>query len=246
MSASTSQSVPPRNTHDTLKVGGITPFTATDFPGMLAAVLFVQGCAWRCGYCHNTHLQERTPESPIAWQDVLDFLYRRSELIDAVVFSGGEPATDPALIEAIWAVRKMGFAIGMHSAGIYPRRLAEVLPWIDWIGLDVKAPFDRYEKVTGIADSGKQARASLDAILESGVDYEVRTTVHPTLHDDNDIIELASSLEAIGVTHYALQVFRKQGCTDHGLNAASTAGYPSEATIKRISMMFPKFTLRRN
>ncbi|MBI1889454.1 MAG: anaerobic ribonucleoside-triphosphate reductase activating protein [Burkholderiales bacterium] len=246
MSANISLNAPPNSTADTLKIGGMTPFSATDYPGMLAAVLFVQGCPWRCGYCHNPHLQPRTQESAIAWSDVLHFLYRRSELIDGVVFSGGEPAIDPALNEAIWSVRKMGFAIGLHSAGIYPRRLAEVLPWVDWVGLDIKAPFDRYEKITGIPDSGKLAQASIDAMLESGIDYEVRTTIHPTLLDEEEIVELASTLASMGVNNYALQLFRTQGCTDDKLKAATTAGYPSADTIARVSKLFPKFTFRKS
>ena len=80
-----------------LKVGGVAPFTATDYPGQLAAVLFVQGCPWRCGYCHNTHLQPRTREGAVSWAKVMSFLARRVGLIDAVVFSGGEPTSDPAL-----------------------------------------------------------------------------------------------------------------------------------------------------
>src|SRR2546425_1022480 len=79
------------------KVGGVTPFSATDYPGKLAAVIFIQGCPWRCGYCHNPHLQLRTGASLLRWPQVIDLLQRRVGLIDAVVFSGGEPTTDPAL-----------------------------------------------------------------------------------------------------------------------------------------------------
>src|SRR5450759_3498739 len=101
-----------------LKVGGVTAFSATDYPGKLAAVIFVQGCPWRCGYCHNPHLQTRTRTSPTAWADVLLLLQRRVGLIDAVVFSGGEPTMDPALAEAMREVRALGFGVGLHSAGI--------------------------------------------------------------------------------------------------------------------------------
>src|SRR5690606_12286562 len=98
-----------------LKVGGLTPFTATDYPGHLSAVVFVQGCPWRCGYCHNPHLQERTPHSPIPWNDVLTLLDRRRGLIYAVVFSGGEPTMDPCLADALRETRALGFKIGLHS-----------------------------------------------------------------------------------------------------------------------------------
>ena len=118
---------PPTKSAPALKVGGISPFSATDFPGKLAAVLFVQGCPWRCGYCHNPHLQERTGHSPITWDSVIALLQRRVGLLDGVVFSGGEPTMDGALGAAMQEVRTMGFAIGLHTACIYPRQLRAVV-----------------------------------------------------------------------------------------------------------------------
>jgi anaerobic ribonucleoside-triphosphate reductase activating protein len=234
-------SVPARD----FQVGGVTPFSATDYPGKLAAVLFVQGCPWRCGYCHNPHLQPRPAHSPLAWPQVLDFLMRRRGLLDAVVFSGGEPTFDPALAEAIAAVRELGFAVGLHSGGIYPRRLAEVLPLLDWIGLDIKAPFDDYEKITGVADSGRQARHCAEAVLAAGIDHEFRTTVHASLLGEADILALADVLAHMGVRNYALQAFRKQGCASSALNAAALPGFPSAQLVAEVAARFPRFTLRR-
>jgi pyruvate formate lyase activating enzyme len=227
------------------QVGGVAKFSATDYPGKLAAVLFVQGCPWRCGYCHNPHLQPRPSQSPLAWPQVLDFLKRRRGLLDAVVFSGGEPTIDPALAEAIAAVRELGFAIGLHSAGIYPRRLAEILPLLDWIGLDIKAPFDHYEKITGAPDSGRQALLCAEAVLASGVAHEFRTTVHASLLSERDILDLARTLAQMGVRNYALQVFRKQGCASDELHAAIHPGYPSAPLVSQVAALFPAFTLRR-
>ncbi|QDZ28022.1 anaerobic ribonucleoside-triphosphate reductase activating protein [Noviherbaspirillum sp. UKPF54] len=228
-----------------LKVGGVTPFTATDFPGKLAAVVFAQGCAWRCGYCHNPHLQPRPHKSPLQWPRVLGLLQRRVGLIDGVVFSGGEPTLDPGLANAMRDVRKLGFDVGLHTGGAYPRQLEEVLPLLDWVGIDIKAPFDQYESVTGVPDSGAPARASLAAVLASGVKYEVRTTAHPTLLPEESIEQLARELAGMGVSNYALQVFRSQGCKDKALNATAMAGYPRTELEHKLSLLFPQFTLRR-
>jgi pyruvate formate lyase activating enzyme len=229
-----------------LKVGGVTPFTATDYPGKLAAVVFVQGCPWRCGYCHNPHLQPRPADSPLHWSRILALLERRIGLIDAVVFSGGEPTMDPALADAIADVRALGFGVGLHSGGIYPKRLAEILPLVDWIGLDIKAPFDwRYDRVTGVPGSAAKALESAHAVLASKVRCEFRTTVHSTLLNEGDIMEMATGLAAMGVGDYALQVFREQGCDSDALKAVSMAGYPSGELIERVAALFPRFTLRR-
>lgn len=229
-----------------LKVGGITPFTATDYPGKLAAVVFVQGCPWRCGYCHNPHLQPRLGSSPMPWSQVLELLQRRVGLIDAVVFSGGEPTIDAVLEDAIGAVRALGFAIGLHSAGTYPRRLTEILPLLDWVGLDIKAPFALYDRITQIAGSGAQAQAAVQAVLASGVDYELRTTIHPDLLSEADILALAHSLSQMDVQNYVLQVFRAQGSQDAALNAVAMAGYPSATLLRQMAQLFPQFSLRRS
>ncbi|HTH75119.1 MAG TPA: anaerobic ribonucleoside-triphosphate reductase activating protein [Trinickia sp.] len=231
--------------HRLLKVGGVTPFTATDFPGLLAAVVFVQGCPWRCGYCHNTHLQSRTPGGTTPWPEVMRFLERRVGLVDGVVFSGGEPTSDPALPDAIADARALGFKIGLHSAGTHPRRFERVLPLLDWVGFDVKAPFGNYERVTRIRDSGAQARRSLTALLASGIDYECRTTAHPNLLPDAELLRLAHRLSEVGVEKYVVQVFRKQGSHDEALNSVGTAGYPSEDTLAALRNAFPIFDVRR-
>ncbi|MCP3720492.1 MULTISPECIES: anaerobic ribonucleoside-triphosphate reductase activating protein [unclassified Paraburkholderia] len=229
----------------TLRVGGVVPFTATDYPGQIAAVVFVQGCPWRCAYCHNPHLQPRTRNGALEWQAVLNLLMRRVGLLDAVVFSGGEPTGDPALGQAIRDVRTLGFKVGLHTAGTHPRRLGEVLPLVDWVGLDVKAAFGDYASVTRVPSSGKHARASLEVVLASGVQYECRTTLHPGLLPEGEVLKLAQTLAAMNITNYALQVFRTQGCHDDGLNAVSMAGYPDHELVGRIAALFPAFTLRR-
>lgn len=229
-----------------LKVGGYTPFSTTDYPGHLSAVVFVQGCPWRCGYCHNPHLQQRTRASPLSWGALLAGLERRVGLLDAVVFCGGEATMDPALGDAIAQVRALGFKVGLETACIYPDRLKTLLPALDWVGFDVKAPFARYAEITGVAGSGEPARESVEEILASGVDYECRTTVHPAQLPPATLIELAATLAGMGVNNYALQEFRATGCADEALVAAAVAGYPGEDTLARIAPMFARFAMRRD
>lgn len=244
VSASSPRSVTNAAEHRSLKVGGITPFTAIDYPGKLAAVVFVQGCPWQCSYCHNPHLNPRLQKSPLNWTRVLGLLQKRADLIDAVVFSGGEPTLDPSLGSAIRDVRKLGLEVGLHSSGSYPQRLADLLPEVDWVALDVKAPFDRYEAVTGVVDSGDAALASVRSVIDSGIKHEFRTTVHPSLLNEADLAVLAKTLAGMGVQHYALQGFRAQGCRSKELKAAAIAGYPSEGLLKELAGLFTTFSYR--
>jgi pyruvate formate lyase activating enzyme len=151
-----------------LCVGGFVPFTATDYPGALAAVVFCQGCPWRCGYCHNPHLLPADGDGERRFDEIVDWLASRRGLLDAVVFSGGEPTAQPALVDAIAAVRERGFKVGLHTAGAYPRRLAQWLSRIDWVGIDIKARAQDYEAVTGAMRSGEAAWTSLECIVDAG------------------------------------------------------------------------------
>lgn len=190
----------------TIAVGGLVPFTTVDFPGRLAAVVFCQGCPWRCSYCHNIHLQPPRAPAVSTWASVLQWIETRRGLLDGVVFSGGEPLLQRALPLALADVRRMGFATGLHTAGVYPRRFAAVLPLLDWVGFDVKAPFDEYAAIVG-SDSGDAARASLETLLVSGVPHQVRCTVPPEL-DEPALDRLRAELRHLGVTSLELQSCR--------------------------------------
>lgn len=152
-----------------LRVGGLTRLSTVDYPERLSAVVYCQGCAWRCSYCHNPHLLPFRSDKLIPWQQVLAFLSRRRGMLDAVVFSGGEPTLQPSLREAIGEVRRLGYLVGLHTAGISPRMLARVLPLLDWVGMDLKGPWDEHAAMTGVEQSGEQARRSMALIVESGV-----------------------------------------------------------------------------
>ena len=216
-----------------LSIGGFVPFSTTDYPGRLAAVVFCQGCPWRCRYCHNPHLQRpRAQEEGWTWARVRGWLDRRRGLIDAVVFSGGEPTAQAALEPALACARSMGFDVGLHTAGIYPRRLARVLRHVHWVGLDIKAPVNAYQLVTGVEGSGSPAFECLDLLLASGIGLEVRTTVHVELTSPRALSALARALADRGVRRWTLQRFRAQGCSD-----ASLAHHDTELTADLIASL---------
>lgn len=182
-----------------LRVGGLAPLTTIDYPGgKLAAVIFCQGCPWRCRYCHNPELQSTHNAAGLPWTQVKTFLERRQGLLDAVVFSGGEPTLQTGLVENLTWARRLGFSVGLHSAGIYPRRLQRVLPLLDWIGLDVKAlPVD-YPQITRTARSGERAWESARRVIDSGVPHDLRITIHPALTNQAKALQIAEGLRAMG------------------------------------------------
>jgi pyruvate formate lyase activating enzyme len=193
---------------DRLRVGGLQRWTSIDFPGRLAAVVFCQGCPWRCSYCHNPELLDARAAPRLAWEEVLRFLRGRRGLLDGVVFSGGEPLLQAALPAALAEVRALGFQTALHTGGMYPERLAEVLPLLDWVGLDVKAPWHRLDGLTASRNSAARVLDSLLRVMVSGVAYECRTTWSPELFPVDELHGLAEELARLGVRRWCLQQLR--------------------------------------
>jgi pyruvate formate lyase activating enzyme len=137
-------------------------------------------------------------------------------LLDAVVFSGGEPTLQRSLPAALREVRALGFKVGLHTAGPYPERLTALIPLLDWVALDIKALPDGYQAVTEMPGSGEAAWRSLDVLQASDVAYEVRTTIVPGWTAD-EVVRLADALAESGVHQYALQACATDRALDPGL-----------------------------
>ncbi|HEY5739884.1 MAG TPA: anaerobic ribonucleoside-triphosphate reductase activating protein [Gammaproteobacteria bacterium] len=226
-----------------LEVGGLTPLTTVDYPGELAAVVFLQGCPWRCGYCHNPQLVERRTDAPLAWPRVIEFLERRRGLLDAVVFSGGEPTLHAGLGEALRQVKSLGFKTALHTAGVYPERLRRILPLLDWVGMDIKSPRACYASITGVRGSAERAWESIELLLESGVECEFRTTLHPDLLDAAELTALADELGERGIGSLVLQKCVTSRCRDSALREVRRA-LPDAHFLDRLGERFEHFSLR--
>ena len=186
-----------------------------------------------------------TPSQLIPSEKILQFLDSRKGHLDGIVFSGGEPTIHERLPVWMKAVKDMGFEIGLHTGGMVPERLEQVLSSCDWVGLDIKAPFSSYEKVTQAAESGDMARRSAEWVLASGVAYEFRTTFHPAVLSEGDVLEIACELAHMGCKRYALQMFHPDHCVDKELRetAASVAGISSNLR-QNLKSLFPDFLIR--
>lgn len=225
---------------ESLLIGGLTPFSTVDWPGTLACVVFLAGCPWRCPYCHNYLLRDAT-EAHVSWGEVESFLLTRQGLLDAVVFSGGEPLAQEGLVDAAKRVKKMGYTVGLHTAGVYPKRLAAVVPQLDWVGFDVKAPWKSYQKITKRAGSEECAQQSLQLLLDAGIDMEARTTWHPDLLTPEDLVAIGHELASRGVQRWAIQAYRPQG-SDGSL--PSTSPSPSDVP-EEARRAVPTYEFRR-
>ena len=228
-----------------VEVGGLTPLTTVDYPGELAAAVFLRGCPWRCGYCHNSELLARSGKSTSTprWPWIINFLQRRRGLLDAVVFSGGEPTLQAGLGTALEQVRELGFKIGLHTAGIYPERLRKVLPLLDWVGVDIKSGRAQYDTITGVRGSSERAWRSIELVLESGLAAEFRTTLHPDLLGLPQMTALVNELRGIGIDSLVIQKCITDRCRDPALRQAAQP-LPQPGCLEQLGDEFASISLR--
>ena len=190
-----------------MKIGGLQELTLVDFPGKVAATVFLIGCNFRCPYCQNPELVD--PE-----KDFFKFLDERKDFIDGVCITGGEPTIQRGLIGFIRKIKNKGFLVKLDTNGSNPGMLNKLIKakLLDYIAMDVKADLRNYEKASGIKANLENIKKSVDLIMKGGVGYEFRITVAPKLIKKEIIEEMAKWLE--GAKKFALQQFRNQKVLD--------------------------------
>ncbi len=195
-----------------MDIKGFVDVSFVDWDSKIAAVIFLPNCNFRCPFCHNVNLVSNPEKSEtISFEQVEKQLKRHRGWIDGVCITGGEPTLHADLPELCSNIKKMGFQVKLDTNGTNPTLLMELLKkgLIDYVAMDIKAPLtvQKYSKACGI-DVEKllgNVKESIKTLMESGINYEFRTTVVPTIHDIEDIKEICSSL--VGCRKYVLQKF---------------------------------------
>lgn len=228
-------------------IGDVEPFSIVDFPDHIAAVAFLQGCVWRCPFCYNVSLQPLKAEGEPMWtaEKFFAFLEKRQGFLDAVVFSGGEPLVQKGLKDAMKQATNLGYKVGLHTGGYHPSALKEVLPFCDWVGLDIKGPKAKYSALTGGFAAFDDMEKSLDLLLESGIDFECRTTCDPRLLNKEDLLNLGAFLKEKGVKAYYLQKYRPTESDCSTSDGMCESLISDEQLVHFFKENFEKFDIRR-
>ena len=193
-----------------MRICGLNKTTLLDYPGRLAATVFLGGCNFRCPFCQNGGLvlhAEQEPEIPE--EAVLDFLKKRSRLLEGVCVTGGEPTLSPGLSDFLREIKRIGLPVKLDTNGSRPeviKALAEER-LIDMVAMDVKASPENYPVLCGLAHPDMDAvRESADFLLNGTLDYEFRTTVVRELHTEADFVSIGTWLT--GARACYLQAYR--------------------------------------
>ena len=196
-----------------MKIGGLQKTSLIDFPDRVAAVVFLQGCNFRCPFCHNPELViGQRFNAPLDEAEFFAFLEKRKRQLDGIVISGGEPTVHADLPDFIRRIRSLGYDIKIDTNGSNPTMLDELVreKLLDYIAMDLKGEPEHYADYCGALVSADAIRASIKLIMECGLPYEFRTTAVPGQHTLASLQSLADMIT--GAERYVIQAFRPDIC----------------------------------
>jgi len=225
-----------------IQIGGLQKLTLIDYPGRISATVFLTGCNFRCPFCYSSELvlPEKIKNQPrISEKELFKFLKERKKLIEGVVLCGGEPTTSKDLASLIKKIKKMGFSVKLDTNGSDPALLKKLIDkkLIDYVAMDIKAPKEKYSEVAGTKVDVKKIQKSIDILKEGKVDYEFRSTIVPTLHTKEDVMEMAKWIK--GAKRYYLQNFRPEKTIDPKFEKIKP--YPQEFLLEIQKSISPFF-----
>ena len=181
-----------------MKIGGFQKFSLLDYPGELAAIIFTQGCNFRCSYCHNPELVDAAKSDSLYPEDqILDFLKRRIGKLNAVVIGGGEPTLQEDLEDFLAKIKAMNYLIKVDTNGSLPEVIECLVKkkLVDYWAMDLKAPESLYPVVTRSDIPFSSILKSMEIIRSSSKSYEFRTTFFDRLLHLEDLEKIRSLLQ---------------------------------------------------
>jgi pyruvate formate lyase activating enzyme len=244
-----------------VEIGGLQKLTLIDYPGRLAATVFLCGCNFRCPWCYSSELvlPEKIKKQPkISEKEFLDFLKERQGLLEGVVICGGEPTINKNLPQFCRKIKKLGYLVKLDTNGSNPKMLKKLFDekLVDYVAMDIKAPLginfqfsisnfqknsesqiSKYETATGVKAETDKIKESIKLIKNSDVDYEFRTTVVPGIHQKEDILQIARDISP--AKRYFLQNFRPEKNIDPAFEKIKP--YPQEFLLEIQKAISPFF-----
>lgn len=190
-----------------IKLGGLQETSLLDYPGKICAIVWTVGCNFRCPFCYNLNMVYGDTDT-VPVDHVLSFLDDRVGKLDALSITGGEPLLHEDIGDFMKEVKDRGFLVKVDTNGTFPDRLEQLLNagLVDYVSMDVKAPFDKYDTLAGVHVDVEKIKRSIELIMEKAPDYEFKTTMIPGLLEKEDVKQVTSLIK--GAKRYYLQQFK--------------------------------------
>lgn len=216
---------------------GLQKLTLLDYPGKMAATVFVGGCNFKCPFCHNASLVlgDKVSESAtLPEEEFFAFLNKRKNILEGICVSGGEPTLMPDLLPFLNKIKELGFLVKLDTNGYRPDVLRAAIEGglVDYVAMDIKNSKESYAKTVGLSEIDIERIAeSVTILMESGVDYEFRTTLVRELHTTEDVRSIGKWIS--GAKRYFLQTYEDSG----DVISPTFSGYDKNETEYLLNML---------
>jgi len=248
-----------------MTIAGLQKTTLIDYPGKIAATVFLAGCNFRCPWCYSKELvlpAEIKKQPKVLKKEFFDFLKKRKELLEGVVLCGGEPTINKDLPEFIKKIKELGYAVKIDTNGSNPKMLKKLIDnnLIDYVAMDIKAPLGlnfqfsisnfQIKQPSGesalrqakfqISKYKNEIKKSVNLLKNSKIDFEFRTTVVPTIHTKEDFLKIAKWIGGPKVKYY-LQNFRPEKTLEPKFEKIKP--YPEKYLLEIVKVISPFFEI---
>jgi pyruvate formate lyase activating enzyme len=226
-------------------IGGYQKLTLIDYPGKIASTVFTVGCSFRCPFCHNPELVISPGIKNGLEKEFFEFLKKRKGKLEGVCITGGEPTIQSDIVVFIKKIKKLGYFVKLDTNGSRPDVIRNIIreKSVDFIAMDIKDAPQKYKKTSGGRADLERIKLSVDMIMNSGIDYEFRTTVVPGIHKEEDFDGISSWIK--GAKSYYLQIYREIKILDPGLKEITKGKMINiDSIAKKIKGNFQKFGIR--
>jgi pyruvate formate lyase activating enzyme len=225
-------------------IAGFEKNTLLDYPGKVASIIFTYGCNLRCPYCHNPELVIKPIDKKnlFSEESILNYLKKRKGLIDALVITGGEPTLQKDLVPFIRKAKDLDILVKLDTNGTNDDIVEHIISLniVDYWAMDIKYPSELLEDY-GI--DAQKVKNSIEMIMNSGKEYEFRTTYVKGIHNIDDAVNIGKMIE--GANNYYIQNFRKGKTIDPKLNETNSFTQKELEEIKeKISPYVKKVKIR--
>lgn len=223
-------------------IAGLQKMTLLDYPGKVACTLFLQGCNFRCPFCHNAGLLERDGQAAMTEPELLDFLKKRQGLLEGVCVTGGEPTLQKELPQLLKKIKELGYSVKLDTNGMQPKALKSLVAegLVDYVAMDIKNSPKNYAQTAGLPQIDlSKIEQSMVFLMNGAVDYEFRTTVVQQLHSEQDFSDMGSWFAALSENKpekYFLQSFVDRDSVLYGGLSA-----PESARLQRFLSLISPF-----
>lgn len=220
-------------------IAGFVKNSFVDYPGKISCAIFTAGCNMDCWFCHNSHIINNC-KKVYNEDEILEFLSKRKDFIDAVVISGGEPTLQKDLIEFLTKIKQMGYLVKLDTNGTNSKVLRQVISenLVDYVAMDIKAPIQKYNLISSTNVNLEEIKTSIDVLLKSNIEYEFRTTFSPdiTLDDLEDICKLIKGAKNYYIQKYNMVEYNKKNMEQRPISHFERAKIIAEKYIKNVGI----------